>query len=209
MIVLLVIIPVSMIPLCCASREFALVDSPWLNGISSPQFPQAWPVVGRVNGFVCARTGIRHYEYVQSRLWSSSTCSRQKNHKKELMARPCRRWASSTNCNSVSGSNSQLPALLWKRRHADSEIGRGEFPLASKTVLLSRQNENEGWLLPKAQRKKLCGDIVWAVAQVHQVAGLETPPYSQERRMNVQRVADWNIPNCILPCCWGTGIAHR
>lgn len=45
----------SMIPLCCASRGFALVDSPWLNGISSPQFPQAWPVVGRVNGFVCAR----------------------------------------------------------------------------------------------------------------------------------------------------------
>ena len=71
-----------MIPLCCASREFALVDSPWLNGISSPQFPQAWPVVGRVNGFVCARTGIRHYEYVQSRLWSSSTCSRQNPQKK-------------------------------------------------------------------------------------------------------------------------------
>ena len=104
-----------------------------------------------------------------------------KTHKKELMARPCRRWASSTKCNSVSGSNSKLPALLWKRRHADSEIGRGEFPLASKTVLLSRQNE--GWLLPKAQRKKLCGDIVWAVAQVHQVAGLETPPPKREEWM--------------------------
>ena len=168
----------SMIPLCCASREFALVDSPWLNGISSPQFPQAWPVVGRVNGFVCARTAALKLQH----MFTAKPTKKNSWHVRVVGGLQAR---------SAIRSRAAIASFRHCFGREDMQILRldAESSLWPARPFSSHARMKDDFL-PKAQRKKLCGDIVWAVAQVHQVAGLETPPYSQERRMNVQRVAD-------------------